>query len=96
MIYRTILFIIAAALLIAALLLSKGETGWLYTFERAAYKDKLQYAKFLGRILAYIALAMIVSGLASFLNLTLAVILLIAGVIASIVYCVKKAPDYYK
>lgn len=95
-IFSSVMFCLAVALLPAALLLYKGETGWLVSFNRASVKDKKKYAKFLGCIIACFALLAFLSALVAFISLPAAVIFLIAGVIAVFVMAGKKAGDYYK
>ena len=95
-VYSAVLLCVSAGLFLAAALLLKGEGGWLHSFDWAAVKNKKKYAQFLGKAVAYLALTALVSALSAYLSIGLAVILLIAGFIAVMVYVVKKAPEHYR
>lgn len=92
-----VLFVFAGALLIAALLLYKGETGWLRSFDRAVYKDREEYARFLGKTIAVTALCCALGGVAGlFLGVLGALGIAAAGIIATVIIAAKKSVDYYK
>lgn len=96
-IFSIVVFVFAAILLIPAALFLKGETGWFFRFERAAYKDKLEYSKFLGRCTLAMGIAPVVSGIVRlFAPLPLCLVLLIGGMIATLVVISKRAVSYYR
>lgn len=94
-IYTTVMLVLTAALMIPALLLCAGETGWLYSFGRASVKDKRAYAKLLGRAVAALGLCTLASGLLALLSIPAAVIVLAAGFTVTFIVITRKAKEHY-
>lgn len=96
-IFTILMFILAFAFLIPAILLYLGECSWLRSFDKAKYKNKKEYAKFLGKCILYFSIAFCLSGLASLLiSELLSVIILIIEIIIIIVIISKKSKKLYK
>ena len=96
-IYTVVMLVFALALAVPGLLLCRGTTGWLYSFERAKYKDKSAYAGFLGRSVFIIAVVFALSGLISVFSGGFAPLLfLLAGLAGAMIFVSKKAGEYYK
>lgn len=95
-IYTIAMLAVAAFSLIPAGLFLIGEPDWLYSFNRAAYKDKKEYSRFLGKIVLLFTADCVLSALLSLLLPSgIAGILAAAGLVAILIYASKKAPDYY-
>lgn len=86
--YSIIMFIFAGMLLIYAALLSTGDSGLIMREYAAKMKDKKQYAKQLGKVIALVAAAPALSGLSALFfesdALLVPVIILVAGGAAAI------------
>ena len=94
--YTGIMLGLTVVSLIPTLLFLKGEGGWLYSFSRAKVKNKKQYAKFLGKIMALIAASFLVSGLISFiLPAGAAAVFLIAGCAYAVIYAKNRINEHY-
>ncbi len=82
------MFVFAGALLIYAALLSAGESGLIMREYAVKMKDKKQYAKQLGKVIALVAAAPVLSGLVALFfesdELLVPVIILVAGIAAAI------------
>lgn len=91
-----VLYILAIVLLLMAILVSKGETGLIRTFNFTKVKDKNEYARFLGKAIALEALAvMLGAGICLIINVKVGIALLIILVIAALVFISKKSHKYY-
>lgn len=83
--------------LIPTLLLLKGEGEWLHSFNWAKVKNKKQYARFLGKVMAIITASCFVSGLLSFLLPSgIAAIILVAGCVYAVIYAKNKVNEHYE
>ena len=86
--YSIIMFIFAGMLLIYAALLSTGDSGLIMREYAAKMKDKKKYARQLAKVIALVAVAPALSGLAALFfesdALLVPVIILVAGVAAAI------------
>lgn len=93
--WAVLFLIFAAALELAALSIYRGNTGWIKSFRRAKMTDRKKYARFLGRTIAFVGLAIAVGALTSlFFPAWIAVIVLCAGTAVVIVLAAKKAGKY--
>lgn len=91
-----LMFIFAAMLLIVALLIYKGNTGLIRTFNFVKVKDSREYARFLGKSLAMLALAPILGGVAGVLISNAAAgIVLVVLFIVEMVIIAKRSKNYY-
>lgn len=94
-VYTIIMFALAVVTLFFAGLMYIGETGWLRTFERVNYKDKKDYARYLGKSVALIALSFLLSGIVSlFAGIIIPVIVLIVGIVLSIIWMTKHFSEH--
>lgn len=95
--YTVIMFAFTVATAVPALLLFRGQTGWLNSFSRAKVKDREAYARFLGKSVAAIGTVTFLSGIISLTadNILFAVFALLAGMIAVFVRIVQGAKKYY-
>lgn len=90
------MLIISISLLIPSLLLYKGETGWLKSFNKAKYKDKKTYSKYIGKCIFYFAIVFLINGLISlFISVLLSLIILIILIIVLIVILCKNTKEFY-
>ena len=98
-IFSTVVFVLAAVLVLPALLMLRGSTGWLHSFKKGKYTDAKAYSRLLGKTLLGIALSLAGSGLAALINaipVIVPVIILIAGIIVTMAFACKIAKEYYK
>ena len=96
-IYAYMMCALAIALLVAGLLLYGGQSGWLHSFNWSSVKDKKAYARFLGKGIMLLAASCLISGMAcEAIGVAPAVILLIAGVVASFAYLTKGSSQHYR
>lgn len=94
--YLIVMIVLTIAFALTGMILASGETGWLKSFDRAVYKDRKAYAKFLGKSTASLGISTLGSGLISLITGPVAAgILMAVGIIATIVIIAKKSKDYY-
>lgn len=90
------MLVFAAVLLLVALIIYSGDTSLVRTMRFTKVKDKKKYAQYLGKSLALVALALILSGIAGlFLPVIVSVILLVVLIVAAIIFIAKNAKDLY-
>ena len=92
-----VMFIFSAALLLVAAIIYSGDTGLVRSMKFTKVKNKKAYAKFLGKSLAAIALALCAAGVMG-LFLPVSVSVITAAVLLVILLSVtaKRSAKYYK
>ena len=91
------MLIFAAVLFLFALMVFKGETGLIRTFRFTAVRNKKEYAGFLGKTLALVALTMAAAGaVCYFINTVTGLITFTVLFILEMVMIGKRSKKYYK
>jgi hypothetical protein len=96
--YGILMIAFAVALWVYALCLSTGDYGFVLRGHATKPRDKKAYARYVGKIVAFVALGPFVSGLISLIgdfNIMIwpALIVLIGGTTGLIIIAVKKFDD---
>ena len=96
-IYSVILFCVAIVFAVIAVLVYKGKTNLIHDYHQTKVTDKAGYGKALGKAMAVIAAAMVLSGAFSLFGQSAmlgAVAVLVVGLIAGMAAIVRVQKKY--
>lgn len=89
-------FILAGVMFLFALMVYKGETGLIRTFKFTNVKDKDEYARYLGKSIALVGVAILIgAALCLVVKTGIAMLIMVILVIAVFVYIAKHSHKYY-